>query len=164
VILSAKKLPNKCQQLNPLDILVLCNIYDELYDELQKLNSKTDSIGIAYGLAAIQIGLPYAAFMVNNAAINGKPGIDYQMIINPSYYNVGTEQSYLAESCLSLGKSVFIVPRYKHIRAMGKMFHYPYVVDYPRDLTGINAIVFQHETDHCNLITINKIAKLEVQP
>jgi peptide deformylase len=158
VILSAKKLPKKCQRINPQDILVLRNIYDDLYDEMQKLG------GNAYGLAAVQIGLPYSAFMVNNALLREDFNkTDYLMLFNASYYNIGEERTYLPEGCLSLNNKMFVVPRYKRIKIKANIFHSPtYILEYSQELTGINAIVYQHEIDHCNLITIDKIAKLEV--
>jgi len=99
----------------------------------------------ALGLAACQVGI-FERFFV--AKIKGTWGV----FINPVYKPLSCR--YLStqmciEECLSYRGEKYAVRRYVKIFAAAS--------GYRTVLNGIDAIVFQHETDHCNGITIKMI-------
>jgi peptide deformylase len=122
-----------------------------LIKEMYKLYSKLGGVG----LAAPQVGIFYSFFVM----FNGEE--DYKLIINPAYENpnILTKKSNSLEGCLSysLGKETYNVLRYPEIKASWQELKNNRLVDKIDLLELSNSIVFQHETDHCNGITIKMI-------
>lgn len=104
------------------------------------------------GLAAPQVGEPVALALIDIKPTPNRPDIEpaSMVIINPSYEGIGRRTSKW-EGCQSSGtgnNTLFgKALRYKKIRAKwydehGKM--------YDKEIDGLVAHVFQHETDHLN--------------
>lgn len=110
----------------------------------------------AAGLSGVQIGINKAFFAYWND--KAEPRVVY----NPTYYPDNNAKAYYVEGCLTYGPNVrFAVRRYKRIRAV--WYDYDEVeglVKRIKVLTGIDAEIFQHETDHCNAKTIAQIGQL----
>lgn len=122
-------------------------------DHLKTINNivKFLTKSSALGIAAPQFG-------INEKFFGAKLSTGIQIVFNPKYIKAGSvEKSY--EGCLSYAGKTFIVKRFKAITAM----YQTYNVDTERfenvrtKLTGLDAKVFQHETDHLNGRTINTI-------
>ncbi len=90
------------------------------------------------GLAANQVGYHHSLFIYD-------VGEGIKVAINPMIHEVSEEVIQHHEGCLSLPDKSFTVPRHKMILASwvdnkGNAFK--------EEVTGLKAIVFQHEIDH----------------
>lgn len=100
------------------------------------------------GLAGPQIGIKKAFFVYWRSC--GEPAVVY----NPKYYPDSNAHIRNIEGCLTYGKLQFEVRRYKRIRAVWYESDGVSFFKRSKVLSGTDAIVFQHETDHCYGITI----------
>jgi peptide deformylase len=103
------------------------------------------------GLSASQIGINKKMFIWlirENGSLN-----DFQIVFNPKYIKDGKEVRMI-EGCLTYGEEHFLVNRYKYIRAIYYTFFQGKFKKVTVALSGMRSIVFQHETDHTNGITI----------
>lgn len=127
--------------------------------QLQELCEKENGVGIS----AVQAGIPWKLFLVRQK-FEPKSGFDY--FINCKYSPLNDIKFIHLEGCLSLrdaeGKSrTFSVERFKAVSIDGfKLVSEPElrldpVVNY--HATGFRAAVFQHEIQHQQAITIDKI-------
>ena len=85
----------------------------------------------------------------------------YQLAVNPVYYKDGKATNTI-EGCLSYPGEQYFVKRHKYIRAVYYSVNRKTkkLVKVMKKLTGEAAIIYQHETDHCNGITIATKGKL----
>lgn len=102
------------------------------------------------GLAGPQIGIK-KKFMVYWDTRQNMPYVCY----NPKYYPDG-KQTLWAERCLTYGDLAFAIKRYKGVRAVWWEYDpdKKALIKKSRALKGLQAEVFQHETDHLNGVTI----------
>jgi peptide deformylase len=106
------------------------------------------------GLAAIQIGIKEKFMVFLNKDDN------FYVAVNPVYYPDNKKKEIMIEGCLSYPNQEYAVRRYKRIRAVfytitkDKKFQKSTGV-----LTGTYARVFQHETDHCEGVTIAMVGR-----
>lgn len=120
--------------------------------EMIDLAKKTDGIG----LAAIQVGIPFHFFVA----------YDFDKRVWKVYFNAeycplsdskGVSQT---ESCLSYPGKAFVVPRFDKVfmewQEWNEKSEFVKKSGVFRDRT---AQVLQHETDHCNGITIKMVGK-----
>jgi peptide deformylase len=103
------------------------------------------------GLAAPQIGVNKRMFVWQVG--EDENGRNFQIVFNPKYFKDGKEVRML-EGCLSYKADHFIVERYKHITAVFYTFYEGKFLKVSKPISGIRAVVFQHETDHVNGTTI----------
>ena len=130
--------------------------YDELPKEPVESISRADGIFIgntllsilhdlnvdkqtALGLAAPQVDINFQVF-----ALSRNPRNSGHIWINPSYR--GVDPILTTEGCLSIPEQNITVMRYKTIWISGSTEKHEYIDN--EILTGIDAIVFQHEWDH----------------
>lgn len=118
------------------------------------------------GLSAVQVGIPWKLFIIKSDGTcplipNGK----YGFFVNCDYTPVGDRKVMSLEGCLSIKKPSgefrrFLVERYERILLTGKMFDNSNIVDITTEITAHQqGIVFQHEADHANSVTIADIGK-----
>lgn len=103
------------------------------------------------GLAAPQIGLLKKMFIWRIG--EDKEGQNFQIVFNPKFYKNGKE-TRMIEGCLSYGENHYIVKRWKNITAVFYTFHNGIFHKISRQLSGIRAVIFQHETWHIEGKTI----------
>lgn len=127
---------------------VLENEMEWLLKFSEKLVAKCALSGGA-GLSAPQVGINKKIF-----AWMFKEGL-YQIAINPIYYKNGKKINTV-EGCLSYPGEQYFVTRYKYVRAVYYSINRntKKLIKVCKELKGEPAIIFQHETDHCNGITI----------
>ncbi|HUS48910.1 MAG TPA: peptide deformylase [Candidatus Paceibacterota bacterium] len=120
----------------------------------EKLVAKCALSGGA-GLAACQVGINKRVF-----AWMFKEGL-YQIAVNPVYYKDG-KNTNTVEGCLSYPGEQYFVTRHKYIRAVYYSVNRntKKLVKICKILRDEAAIIYQHETDHCNGITIAMKGKL----
>jgi peptide deformylase len=118
--------------------------------------------GNGVGLSAVQVGIPWKLFIVRSMLFEGA----FQYFVNCKYdplQDVNEKFRQSLEGCLSLPGRQFLVNRYSKIKVSGKILviHKDLVLnDFSIDLTDpkdIYSIIYQHEIDHGNLITIDQI-------
>lgn len=111
------------------------------------------------GLSAVQLGIPWNFFIVNDQKEGG-------FFLNCSYEGIGEKDQDSIEGCLSLRNEKgqlrrFSVKRYKKIRVKGKKMLVqrgdPQFVleEFDKELDGLFSVVFQHEIDHANQVLIS---------
>ncbi len=124
--------------------MTLEDITDEHIDLTKRMLKLLASIN-GLGLAAPQIGIKKTFFVYWETRQN-RPHVCY----NPKYYGVGKPKQTWGEKCLTYGDLLFAIKRYKDVQAVW----YEYdpdtksFVKVTRALRGLEAEVFQHETDH----------------
>jgi peptide deformylase len=112
------------------------------------------------GLSAVQVGVPLNFFVVNFHN-------NYRFFVNCSYDSTNQEKEKYIEGCLSLrtaeGKlRYYEVERFKEIIVKGKELTCEpnlQIKDIEMSFADFYKVVFQHEIDHQNLITIDLIGK-----
>lgn len=83
------------------------------------------------------------------------------MFINPSYEpSKNAEEVDSEEGCLTYGQAKYKVKRYSSIQARYLIFDQKGLRWKKEELTDIDAIVYQHETDHCEGKTIAMLGSL----
>lgn len=92
----------------------------------------------ALGVAANQVGLPYAVF-----AMRGQP--ENFVCFNPKLIAPSDEQIVLEEGCLTYPGLIVKIKRPRHVRVR---FQTPNGEMVTKQYTGMTARVFQHELDH----------------
>ena len=123
----------------------LYEISKQLIEEVNKHN--------ALGIAAPQVGIPKKLAIVRFKGEEGKKDT-LLPVINPLYFPKGSRAQFI-EGCLSYEDEEFTIKRYKSIKARFFAFDPEGKVIRPVEmiLSGRDALVFQHEADHCNGVT-----------
>lgn len=101
------------------------------------------------GLAAPQIGINKNFFVYS-------PREEiFQIVINPSWFPDG-KKTNTVEGCLSYPEQNYFMSRYKYVRAVyyGRSKTTGKMERITKRLSGDDAIIFQHETDHLRGKTI----------
>ena len=108
-----------------------------------------DSDGI--GLAAPQVGLPIRVITIDIG--EGNPFV----LINPRIVNKSKSTKINVEGCLSFPGKYYAVERSTHITVKAKDLMNR---EFSFSAEGLTAICIQHENDHLDGITFDKIGKL----
>lgn len=124
-----------------LSMQELINISDDLMEITKERK--------ALGVAGIQVGVPYKIAVVRVSSF-----IDRDMFItvmNPVYYPMGSKTKNI-EGCLTIPDQLFEVKRYKSVKSKFVTFNKDRseLVSVEMKFKGMDAFVYQHETDHCN--------------
>lgn len=107
------------------------------------------------GLAAVQLGVPLNFFIV-------KFPDSYRYFLNCSYTSLDDSKQRCVEGCLSIKARHFEVERFGKVLVEGKeivlnkIFEIHNIRIEPQE---IYSVIFQHEIDHANQITIDQIGK-----
>jgi peptide deformylase len=114
----------------------------QLYAKMQEYN------GI--GIAANQVGCPYQVFIIeyhgNNPRYSSIEIVPKQFFINPKIISFSTEKVCYYHGCLSAkGKGRGLVATYATITVSA---YNESAQQFTRELTGLAAIIFQHEFNH----------------
>lgn len=119
----------------------------KLVNDMIKLCTKKDGIG----LAAPQVGISYKFFVAYFQEF-----LDWRLFVNPTYRPLAQQMVDSVEGCLTYGtENTYKVKRYTKIFAEWKEEDIAGgFVTKKQEMTGISAIIFQHETDHINSITV----------
>ena len=118
-------------------------------EEISKRLTQTAKVNRGYGLSANQCGLSYRVFVMGAEE-------EYFALFNPEIVSVSEETVHLEEGCLSFPFLFLSISRPKTV-----------VVKYQNEkgeinqakFDGISARVVQHEIDHLNGITFDRVAK-----
>ncbi len=128
----------------------------------EKTQRELAKAGNGIGLAAPQVGEKARLFVVKGLALAGPVGDKHglELVFEPRfkpldwkvypYYQHHDEKEPFLEGCLSLPGLWGAVRRHLQIQATWKTWQEGRLVDKKAELTGLAAIVFQHELDHLN--------------
>jgi peptide deformylase len=122
--------------------------------ELIKLGEQMIKLSVTsggVGLSASQVGVNKKMFVWQIKEFSTTQS--YQIVFNPRFYKDG-KQVKMLEGCLTYGDDHYLVDRWKGIRAVFDTFNGEKLVKITEHLTGVKAVIFQHETDHTNGETI----------
>jgi len=122
--------------------------------ELIKLGEQMIKLSVTsggVGLSASQVGVNKKMFVWQIKEFSTTQS--YQIVFNPRFYKDG-KQVKMLEGCLTYGDDHYLVDRWKGIRAIFDTFNGEKLVKITEHLTGVRAVIFQHETDHTNGETI----------
>lgn len=117
--------------------------------ELSERLIETLKLHRAYGLASPQCGLSNRVFVMGAEE-------DYITAFNPEILSCSEETIHMDEGCLSFPFLVLAITRPKEINVRYQNEKGEYIT---KTFAGISARIFQHELDHLNGITFNKVAK-----
>jgi peptide deformylase len=109
------------------------------------------------GLAGPQIGINKKFFVAFSPTL-----AEWKLYINPKYKPMNSdEKTQSNEGCLTYGTDKYLVTRYPKIIAEWQKVtrDNEELKTITRELEGLEAVVFQHETDHCEGITIAMIGE-----
>lgn len=137
------------------DEVTAADMTDNFIEMTRKMLRLIADIG-ASGLAAPQIGVKKRVFVYWDKRDNN-PRVCY----NPKYYKDTYTTQYI-EKCLTYGPLNFLVKRYKAIQAVWYEWN-PTAQEFTKrtkKLSGREAEIFQHETDHLDGKTVATIGKL----
>ena len=133
---------------------------DEVDDELRQLaldmgETMYDEPGI--GLAAIQVGVTKRLIVMDLYHSEGER--DLRVLLNPEIVLAEGEQLSEGEACLSVPDFQADVERYEHVVVKARTLDWEEVT---YDVTGLEAVVFQHEIDHLDgVLYIDRISRLK---
>ena len=115
----------------------LHKLLDDMYETMIAKNG--------VGLAAIQVGIPIRALLIDIGDEEGKQSKDTLIeVINPEFLEwSGTQKD--KEGCLSVPEYYDEVERYAKVKVK---FFDRFGKEYIMDAEGLLSVAFQHETDH----------------
>lgn len=146
IVTDPKKLSTECEDVTS---------FEEAMEIVDKLNA---TIGPAHGigLAANQIGINKKVFIIRVPEINidetGQKHITFigMHFANPQIVKLEEPIYFTGEGCLSFPGEQCETIRYNKVIVKDMLS------PEGRTLTGLRAVVVQHETDHCYGITMHK--------
>lgn len=114
------------------------------------------------GISAVQVGIPWNLFIVNNVAF-GVEEDGWRHFVDCVYQPVGEKKIETLEGCLSLPGRNFLVKRWTRVKVTGQELvvqnHKPQFVEFAEEFdshaTGAGGTVMQHEVDHAFSILID---------
>ena len=118
------------------------DILANVIPDMEKILTETDGLG----LAAPQVGIKKKFFIIKNLEGEG-----YKVFFN-SFYTKDASITTLMEGCLTYGKgNMAEVKRYKAITLVHELYDLEKktLIKKFYKTRGTEAIVLQHETDHC---------------
>lgn len=117
------------------------NIVDTIVPEMIEMAEEKEALG----LAAPQVGIPKKFFIARD--LNTR---QLHVYFNALYFKDSTARVQMQEGCLSYpGDGTAVVKRNKRIKMMYSVFENGKLVPKTKKIRGEQAIVFQHEIDHC---------------
>lgn len=130
--------------------MIVGDITEEHLDLTKRMLKFLSDIG-ALGLSASQIGIEKRFFVYWDEMF------EPHAIYNPKYYAAEKKKERWVEKCLTYGDLQFAIDRYKYISAIWWEYdpQKKELYKVTKRLRGLNARVFQHETDHLNSKTIS---------
>ena len=141
-------------------VAVVDKIDEKLLEQMEKLRKKLEIGENAAGLAAPQIGVSKRFFGIKEMAVGASHASPVQIFINPRIVKVFGERVYpklvaddgknqdFLEGCLSFPDFFGTVKRYLKIEVEWEELKGEKLVSKTKELTGFEAIVWQHESDH----------------
>ena len=145
----------ECASLTRKDILKL--LQSKTIKQMVSLCERKDGAG----LAAIQVGIPKRFFVAYRPDVKVRGEVNlgsWCVFINAEYKTIDDNTIISKEGCLTYGERIFKVNRFKKIKASwDEIDKSGNIIRVEQELDGTFAIVFQHECDHLNNITISKI-------
>lgn len=127
-------------------------VFDDRIVQLSVDLTETAKMHNAEGLAAIQIGVLYQAFVI-------KDGDEFITCINPEIIEASSETVNSKEGCLSFPGVNETVKRAAEIHVKYKDEN---GAEHTRWLVGVPAVAFQHELDHLKgVLFIDHMGKLQ---
>lgn len=144
-LVSAKRALKLCKDVENLEeIKELGGV--KLINDMIKLCIKENGIG----LAAPQVGIHFKFFVAYFQEF-----LDWRLFINPVYRPLSQQTVDSVEGCLTYGtENTYKVKRYTKILAEWYETSESRLVGKKQEMTGISAIIFQHEVDHINSVTV----------
>ena len=125
----------------------------ELSDELQKIRKE----GAGVGLAAPQVGLNTQVLVIGMGSFETEGADDYnQVFFNPTVIDTDGPEIYMLEGCLSFPGLFMKIKRPENVTL--EWYTEEDTVCKER-FTGMTARILQHEVDHLNGLTFNRIAE-----
>lgn len=127
---------------NPILKVACAKVSDIQYakDVLAEMRIIAEENNLA-GLSANQVGISFSFFIIKFA-----DDLEYTLIINPIFKGVKSNgRKFGFEGCGSIPDAMYMVERWKTI-TVEYLDENNKIIN--RTLSGINAVVFQHETDH----------------
>ena len=145
-LVSPKRALKLCKDVESADIIKELG-GKKLVNDMIKLCIKENGIG----LAAPQIGISYKFFVAYFQEF-----LDWRLFINPVCRPLNQQTVDSVEGCLTYGtENTYKVKRYTKILAEWQEENsYGDLITKKQELSGISAIIFQHETDHINSVTV----------
>lgn len=125
VITDTLILRQKSERVVKIDNALVTRMFNQMY------------LSKGIGLAAIQLGIPLQIFVMD---VNGP-----MVVINPTIISRSEDMVLSREGCLSIPGHLIDVPRHKSIKVRFRGLDNKYRA---YDLSGLEAICFQHEYDH----------------
>ena len=149
--------PEVLESLRPEDIkaITIEDITPDFLEQTKKMLRYLSDFSAA-GLSGVQVGDNRSYFVYWNEKAEPRA------VYNPNYYPNSNAKTSFIEECLTYGRNLkFFVRRYKRIRASW----YEYdpeqgLVKRSKALSGFDAEVFQHETDHCHAKTVAQVGQV----
>jgi len=155
-LVSSKRALKLCKDVESAEVIKELG-GKKLVNDMIKLCIKEDGIG----LAAPQIGINYKFFVTYFQEF-----LSWRLFINPCYRPLNQQIVDSVEGCLTYGTdNTYKVKRYIKILAEWQEED-PYgdLIIKKLEMNGISAIIFQHETDHINSITVSaKGEKIKIE-
>ena len=128
------------------------DVFDERIVQLSVDLTETAKTHNAEGLAAIQIGVLYKAFVI-------KDGDEFITCINPEILDTNLEVVHSKEGCLSFPGVNEVVRRFAEVHVK---YQDETGAEHTRWLSGTPAVAFQHELDHLRgVLFIDLMGKLQ---
>jgi len=132
-------LDTKCEEVKEEDVKDLIPKCEEMI----KLCVEKGGLG----LAGPQVGLMKKVFVWMNSDDT------FQIVLNPSFYP-DSKKTNVIEGCLSFPNENYYLKRYKEIQAVYFTHNGEKLIKVTKHLIGQKAFVFQHETDHMNMVSV----------
>jgi peptide deformylase len=145
-LVSPKRALKLCKDVDSAEVLKEAG-GKKLINEMIRVCIKENGIG----LAAPQVGIGYKFFVAYFQEF-----LDWKLFVNPTYRPLAQQTVDSTEGCLTYGsENTYRVKRYTKIFAEWQELDVNgELVPIRKELAGISAIIFQHETDHINSITV----------
>ena len=155
-LVSPKRALKLCKDVESADVLKEVG-GKKLINDMIKLCVKENGIG----LAAPQIGIRNKFFIAYFQEF-----LDWRLFVNPVYRPLNQQTVDSVEGCLTYGiDHTYKVKRYTKVLAEWQEENtYGDLAIKKQELSGISAIIFQHETDHINSVTVTaKGQKIKIE-
>jgi peptide deformylase len=126
------------------------NHAEEVFAQFDNLCAFTEAMqGI--GLSASQLGVDKQYFVYRD------DNRYWNLVFNPKFYPAGETRTTFNEGCLTYPDKMTPVKRWKVIKAHYQVWdkEKKALVPVQKTLRGLEAIIFQHESNHCGFPTTN---------
>lgn len=129
-------------EVEPVDIKEAKDLVDNIIPDMIEFIKEKDGLG----LAGPQIGMAKQFFVAKNLEDG-----EFYPYFNARYFKDSGSRVKMAEGCLTYPeKGTNIVKRFKAIKMKYQIYENGQLVDKEKKVKSDQAIVFQHEIDHCS--------------